>query len=79
LLALQINENFRSRGRKHDQENQATRVTRKHNVTLLDISHNALITNDHSHDSSTWRIFGALSVSLSGVLALVLNVSEWNS
>jgi hypothetical protein len=32
-----------------------------------------LITNDHNHDSSTWRIFGALSVSLSGVLALVLN------
>jgi hypothetical protein len=79
LLALQVNENFRRRGRKHDQENQATRATRKHNVTLSNFSHKALITNDHNHDSSTSRIFGALSVSLSGVLALVLNVNEWNA
>jgi hypothetical protein len=29
---------------------------------LSNISHKALITNDHNHDSSTRRIFGALSV-----------------
>jgi hypothetical protein len=65
LLSLQVNENLRA--------------TRKHNVTLSNISHKALITNDHNHDSSTWRIFGALNVYLSEVLALVLNVNEWNA
>jgi hypothetical protein len=32
-----------------------------------------------SHDYGTWRSLGALNVSWSDVLALVLNVNEWNA
>jgi hypothetical protein len=32
-----------------------------------------------THNYGTWRSLGALNVSLSDVLAIVLNVDEWNA
>jgi hypothetical protein len=79
LLALQFNENLEGEEESAIKKTKQQEQQVKHKISLSNISHKALITNDHNHDSSTWRIFGALSVPFSGVLALLLNVNEWNA
>ena len=61
---------------KHDCKSQATRAT---NISQITLSLKSLITNDHL--SKLWNLerLEALIVSLNGLLALVLNVEDWNA
>jgi hypothetical protein len=62
--------------RKHDCKSQATRAT---NNTRITFSLKSLITNDHL--SQLWNLerLESLTVSWNGLLALVLNVKDWNA
>jgi hypothetical protein len=62
--------------RKHDCKSQATRATNNTHITL---SLKSLITNDHL--SQMWNLerLEALIVSWNELLALVMNVKDWNA
>jgi hypothetical protein len=71
-------ENKNGNRRKHDCKSQATRATNNTRISLS-LSLKSLITNDHL--SQLWNLerLEALIVSWNGLLALVLNVEDWNA
>jgi hypothetical protein len=62
--------------RKHDYKSQATRAT---NNTRITFSLKSLITNDHLSQLWNLKRLEALIVSWNRLLALVLNVEDWNA
>jgi hypothetical protein len=77
-LAL-ITSVLRTRKRKKKARLQKAQATRATNNTQITLSLKSLITNDHL--SQLWNLerLKALIVSLNGLLALVLNVKDWNA
>jgi hypothetical protein len=69
-------ENGDENEKEHDQEHQTKEQQENTRSHSRRVSHKALITNDQYLNYGTWRIFDALSVTWSGVLAIAINVIE---
>jgi hypothetical protein len=77
-LALITNylKNKNGKRRRHDCKSQATRAT---NITRITLFLKSLNTNNHLSQLCNLERLVALIVSWNGLLALVLNVEDWNA